>query len=842
MEDATGTPRIPSPMAPQDPLVLEEDNLGKKQIRVSNDEFMDEKENVSAGNALVVPRETPIMPMSKRKAKGFNLRKSLAWNKAFFTEEGVLDPMEMSTLTGSVTKASGSFQPGAKGVISPLTRFNVSSERSRPVLQDLGEKICDAWSAKHSVKDVKADKVSSMHREEPEIDAVSVKKSPQKGLLRTVLQSPFLSSQKRVANTSRTNPASKIPKVIHTKTSLPLAFKSSTMGTKGSKCSQSIVVVSTVQSTSLIRGISPDSDKDVGSSSTSDKDSDGFKMSMVEKASDTSKINQDPFFQRKMHEPITSKGFRKPAPSVQNNDHRICRGLPAGPAVAHVKPSGLRLPMPTMGFFSQGKVSPKYNSQPQKAAQPFISKIPPPRKFTNEKPLGESRPTTTQKLKTPTVTTKSTSAHVASSRSQAISAQNCSKPSTAALGRQPDMKLRVRMLSPHDVDREGAFSSGSSNCATNQVSVQMEVADGRIANPSLETSFSGNVRDANQLIENYGEHEILCSNFSTQVHNSSKLQESDLNQQQACDSVELKLRMLPPHDVDRECAFSSGSSNCPTNQEPEQMEVADSRIANPSLEASFSGNARDANQLIEIENYGEHEILCSNFSTQVHNLSKLQESDLNQQQQAFDSVNILAKNPEVQNSKDGSFSVTVEDKHTVGTVGNPTCELECGFTTNRDDHGASMVVESSLRLNVESMAENNDISSNLNLDLSSSQGTGIFVKSLVRETSHQTGVAAHRDDAVIPHLQEKHSAGATSDILSLKKPINAVPFSDEWLAAVESYGEGILEQKTGPVQNSPPEKVLSEPGPWSPVKRKAQDIGPFDCTKYSKDLSASETN
>lgn len=46
-----------------------------------------------------------------------------------------------------------------------------------------------------------------------------------------------LYTQKRVANTSRTNPASKIPKVIHTKTSLPF-----TMGTKGSKCSQSIVV------------------------------------------------------------------------------------------------------------------------------------------------------------------------------------------------------------------------------------------------------------------------------------------------------------------------------------------------------------------------------------------------------------------------------------------------------------------------------------------------------------------------------------------------------------------------------------------------------------------------
>ncbi|GMG98820.1 hypothetical protein Nepgr_000660 [Nepenthes gracilis] len=68
----------------------------------------------------------------------------------------------------------------------------------------------------------------------------------------------------------------------------------------------------------------------------------------------------------------------------------------------------------------------------------------------------------------------------------------------------------------------------------------------------------------------------------------------------------------------------------------------------------------------------------------------------------------------------------------------------------------------------------------------------------------------------------------------IKVPPNAVPFSDEWLAAIEAAGEEILTLKTGPVQNSPPDRSLHEPGPWSPVKRKRnQAVGPFDCTKFT---------
>ncbi|ESQ42327.1 hypothetical protein EUTSA_v10012478mg [Eutrema salsugineum] len=66
------------------------------------------------------------------------------------------------------------------------------------------------------------------------------------------------------------------------------------------------------------------------------------------------------------------------------------------------------------------------------------------------------------------------------------------------------------------------------------------------------------------------------------------------------------------------------------------------------------------------------------------------------------------------------------------------------------------------------------------------------------------------------------------------KPPNAVPFSDEWLAAFEAAGEEILTLKSGRVQHSPTDKSAPEPSPWSPVKKKNnQGVGPFDCTKYT---------
>ncbi|XP_026427012.1 uncharacterized protein LOC113323003 isoform X1 [Papaver somniferum] len=94
-------------------------------------------------------------------------------------------------------------------------------------------------------------------------------------------------------------------------------------------------------------------------------------------------------------------------------------------------------------------------------------------------------------------------------------------------------------------------------------------------------------------------------------------------------------------------------------------------------------------------------------------------------------------------------------------------------------------------------------------------------------------------NGVLPKKSEASTMGSKGNslevpnkyALALKYKLNAVPFSDEWLAALEAAGEDILTMKTGAVQNSPPDKSVPEPSPWSPVKRKNQEIGPFDCTK-----------
>ncbi|XP_050210344.1 uncharacterized protein LOC126660725 isoform X2 [Mercurialis annua] len=81
---------------------------------------------------------------------------------------------------------------------------------------------------------------------------------------------------------------------------------------------------------------------------------------------------------------------------------------------------------------------------------------------------------------------------------------------------------------------------------------------------------------------------------------------------------------------------------------------------------------------------------------------------------------------------------------------------------------------------------------------------------------------------------KKSGEDKKQDTLVIKPPSNAVPFSDEWLAAFEAAGEEILAKKGGAVQNSPPDKSLPEASPWSPVKRRNnQELGPYDCTKFT---------
>ncbi|KAF5744673.1 hypothetical protein HS088_TW07G00250 [Tripterygium wilfordii] len=60
------------------------------------------KENTNFNKQEVSKLNVDRLQMKrKKKGAGYNLRKSLAWDRAFFTEEGVLDPLELSSISGN---------------------------------------------------------------------------------------------------------------------------------------------------------------------------------------------------------------------------------------------------------------------------------------------------------------------------------------------------------------------------------------------------------------------------------------------------------------------------------------------------------------------------------------------------------------------------------------------------------------------------------------------------------------------------------------------------------------------------------------------------------------------
>ncbi|OMO71174.1 hypothetical protein CCACVL1_18389 [Corchorus capsularis] len=86
-----------------------------------------DKENISDNvNKSEAPKLSlePQQMKRKKKGGGYNLRKSLAWDRAFFTEEGVLNSTELSLISGNFGKLSG----GTLSVIEEERRESLSSD------------------------------------------------------------------------------------------------------------------------------------------------------------------------------------------------------------------------------------------------------------------------------------------------------------------------------------------------------------------------------------------------------------------------------------------------------------------------------------------------------------------------------------------------------------------------------------------------------------------------------------------------------------------------------------------------------------------------------------------
>ncbi|TMX02225.1 hypothetical protein EJD97_022302, partial [Solanum chilense] len=83
------------------------------------------KENINSDKAEMPKLSVePLHMKRKKRSGGCNLRKSLAWDRAFSTEEGVLDPLELSLLSGSLVKTRGE------------TLFTINEEERNPTSND----------------------------------------------------------------------------------------------------------------------------------------------------------------------------------------------------------------------------------------------------------------------------------------------------------------------------------------------------------------------------------------------------------------------------------------------------------------------------------------------------------------------------------------------------------------------------------------------------------------------------------------------------------------------------------------------------------------------------------
>ncbi|PNY03653.1 hypothetical protein L195_g000060 [Trifolium pratense] len=116
------------------------------------------KDSANKENTNCSKMETPSVGSSqqkkrKKKLGGFNLRKSLAWDRAFFTEQGVLNPMELSMISGTAT-------PNSKSNLEVIDEEEPAT--TSLALQEIEENLFKHSSGGVSIRDRKIGAVSGL--------------------------------------------------------------------------------------------------------------------------------------------------------------------------------------------------------------------------------------------------------------------------------------------------------------------------------------------------------------------------------------------------------------------------------------------------------------------------------------------------------------------------------------------------------------------------------------------------------------------------------------------------------------------------------------------------------
>ncbi|KAG0450402.1 hypothetical protein HPP92_026813 [Vanilla planifolia] len=608
-----------------------------------------------------------------RKDRKCDLRKSLAWNPAFFSEEGVLDPSELSVIAGSVITPSCKVPCNSHLRKSPGMRFD---KFCRTRLSNVKEKVSckrqPVLMSRSNEKDKLSFSEASTHNELSML-MCSKKMTSMKGMSKDL---PYTN-----ARHTRT---SSVSKQMHFSCGLPSTLKQAKQ--------------------KAVRMQSPEGK---------------FKNEETEKSLVEEKcigqLNSYPSSSTKSQSERSCSYSAALKSSISHEPHLF--EMPSVPI--QVKPSALRMPSPSLGFFQQKKGIPSRTNQSQKTSQAHIPNV--------------SSFTTTSILKN----------------------MARFKPSVV----QNDQQSNMAML-PIKADVNLATARSTKRCM----------------------SVNGPV--------------IPCGDFEACADNMS-MKYSDINDASHASARESS--KLENAKVGITTCSSSPSSNelaTFTCSQPQiGSKTAENVMISQVLHSNCSQRAASSNQYSVKSAASKTREMCTTSEICFYEANE-SISDTK--------IDILME-PGEEPEEPYHVEKGVEHYHASRSqVQQATpCKAIATETSGTSSQDVKLLALEEWQLR-----------------------DGLRLYKLRNDSSSVKGDG--------PMLPKKVSLDRLKqEVVPLKHQLNAVPFSDEWIAAIEVYGEDILKVKTGTVQNSPIEKAVAEPGPWSPVK-KAQEVGPFDCTKYTR--------
>ncbi|KAJ8506470.1 hypothetical protein OPV22_007356 [Ensete ventricosum] len=807
---------------------------------------MSNKENVSTigEDGLDVSSFSKVESVQKmsKKSGRCNLRKSLAWNQAFLTEEGVLDPLELSILGGSSMKQKESVLSVINGQLSPLLGFH-KSDATTPC-NAVGQKTIGKMRVQSGGRKLKDSnligKLDASIQEEQQELMVSGIISSSKRTTKTMPRLPAASSypltflfqkefvdtyyQRGVASSNAANPTSKIPKFMPTKShaaSLTATPRDEISTPKDFTLDQRAMMVYTEQNSS-VRCIQ----------------SNMRNQSACAQSSKSSAVNS--------HRPLGTTISCYSSKESSSYPSKAYHAAGGALAPGHAKPSALRMPSPSLGFFQQGK-RPSYCPQPQLNVQPLRPTIPCIR-ASNVRPTEESRllpPSTWQKSLKGLSAPESFAGTIIACKMENSSAA-ISLPSSNGNLVHPSTRENVSKM-----QRESMAIGASGRLSDSQTSGQQALK-----------------RYQSLIDDDFAHHQVLSSgnpepNVDKQVPFVSgsvlKMNNKLLVHESRLPVVPLKVS----EDVHHTCLPTKVNHACKT--ELSQASSLCKLNADVLDEGASELDNKAKRPLSEFTGWVAHAV-SEQGGLAARNSNSLTDQEVGISSRFVD-FSALTKSPLRWSKNKVLGSGSCSSSESGCSLAQETCAVD-DSEINHVTRISSEETMSCLTSSKEHMA-GSDFISNTDIDCSA-QNTVIHVEKENLGTNNlaarvssfpedpqptaSTDSKCHdsrvcfdnknpnnlkEEGTLVPDGSKNDQKDRVKqDITHLKHHLNAVPFTDEWVAAIETFGEEILELKTGPVQNSPPDKTLPEPGPWSPVKRKAQDIGPFDCTKHSTNLSS----